>query len=335
MQRYVLICACVLAFAAQFASAQPDPNHPEAGPAQKQQNVIRQWMVKAALLEHTMVAQNARGVFILRNGMLAKFNPDSLAQEGLVDLFPPDAENTKAPPANPFRGGKPAIGDDADTKALLVQALRLLPSTLLLRDHDILVVAGESYFRIDTATLAIKATSRLVPVVDDKLADVQKLAKTLERLQASLSPVTLASNDTTLFIVRGIQIAAVDIEQGTVTAMTQLPLRMRSVVDNVKNVRPAGKRDTPPPKIQPEDMTVVGVLIHHTDKGLDCWTVKNVLGNEFVLDGPKVKELLAIDGVTAGRVRLSGKALMRLADDPQYGAGTLTVLEYQILPKVE
>ena len=100
-----------------------------------------------------LVAANARSLFVLRRGVLAKYNAATRAPEGVVALFGPLDEM----PADFMFDDAQAANDFLNERAK-----RLAPATMTVSDTEVQVLVGDRYFRVDSATLKILTSTTLV-----------------------------------------------------------------------------------------------------------------------------------------------------------------------------
>lgn len=316
------VALMVILLPAGLVFAQPDPERPqpEVAPAiPKLQQIITQVMAQRMTEQRTQILQTAKALFVLRGGVLAKYDATTLDMQTMVELFGP----MPALPAGENGGA-------ADKQRwLLEQAKRLMPAAMLQTGNDLLLVISEQFFRVDTATLKLKVKATLAP--DGDLA--QNIAR---RLLSTFAVPALELHDTTLYIAHGDQLLSVNINDGKILATGALPAQMQvgilpgadPLARLLKRAK-LGKLD--PAAAQAAPTTAVGTMVKHAGDGETFWTVKCDNGDEYVLTGDKLPELLATPKIDGARVRVTG-GLTRNEDVPQFGQGNLEVENYQVLP---
>lgn len=333
---------CVLLLAAVCVMAQPEP--PAGGDAGNQgrggrnnNNNAQQWMNN---LGNGLVNQQVtmkvlpQGLFVLRGGVLAKFDATNLQEQGVLELFGP------APAPIDMRNATP----EERQRAMQDRTKRMQQAEVLPMGADLLVVIGEQFFRIKLADLTIKVQSELV------VPDAPQPPAQGRQFGGFAMPTTLELKDNTLYVLRGADLLTVDVETGKVVATGKLPVQM---VPPQPQGNPGGMRDqnnqnnrngrnqpaagaqrgaAAAPRGEFDEgarMVVVGTLEHQELEG-GFWTLKTELG-VFVLEGAKLNELVKTPDATKKRVRVNGT----YANHPgiaQFGKGYLTVEKFELLP---
>lgn len=196
-----LVCVTVLAF------AQPGPTQPTEPTTPLGGNVLNGMTVA-----NTAVEANAFGVFLIHNGVIARYSPDMQLQDvkELFDPLPPQPQMPQTP-------------NDADRQKVqewlgLLRA-RQAPFSALADDTMLHLVIGTQYFRVNAQTLAIEAHGNL--------AAPPNQAATAPLRQ----PPILKLAGETLYVVLGQEFLAVHVADGTVINRTQPPKAMFPAVD--------------------------------------------------------------------------------------------------------
>ncbi|MHB0938672.1 MAG: hypothetical protein ACYC6A_19935 [Armatimonadota bacterium] len=303
MKRAICLVMLMLAFL-QLAGAQPDPNQPPADLPDRQPQVagrvIRNLL---ALQQKASVQSTPHGICVLRNGVLALLDAQTLKPKIVRDLFPP-----AAPPAP-----KAPFAAAADMPAVE----RMYPASLLLQGDDLLVLIGDHLFRVDTATLKLRYDADLTG----------PLGKAANRWRELIAPPTLELKGDTLYIVRTTQICAVNVRDGKLLKTTLLPPPLQQG-DAVR--APQGLRDRPadePPAAQAREVTLVGVIVKQ-DGHKPLWTLRTAEDARYILEGDTLDKLAA----EGARARITG-ILREDGDLPDFAEGRLEIKEYQILPE--
>ncbi len=326
MRHVTLLLICL--GAALAACAQPDPAHPQPDAKDvtaKRQAQIAQWITRTLLTERTLMVQSPTAVYVYRNGILAKYDAKTLTAQGTIDLLANDQENMPA-----------ALADKrmkaADNNAKLQQLKRMVPAAIILRDTDLLLVCGETYARIGLEPFKLLAGASLAPPDDAGGDPIKQLTRAVERLTTvGIEPV-LSVREGTLYAARGLTLAAINIEDGKVLALVNLPPEMRPQADMAAGGK-AARAGKNAPANPPRDASVVGIVARHNENGNLYWTIKDDKGLEYVLTGKPLLALMGTDNILGARVRINGTATDRADDDPQFAAGDLEITDFQVLGK--
>jgi len=326
MNRWSLVSAIIVivVLSAGCAFAQPDPAHPQPDippGMQKLQQLVTQMVTQRMAEQRTQVLYTPQGIFIERNGTLALLNAATLKEQKVIELFG----------ALPEMPAGADVAPKARQQWLLQLAKRLLPTAMLASGNDLLILVGDQFFRVDIPTQEIKASVSLVPE--------KELVRNNGRLMfAMLAMPTLELHDKTLYITRGDQLFAVNIDDGTVLASGTMPVQMQMQaklpgLDQLlhPDKAPANPKRTGKNTLNDTAITIVGVMVKHADANGDFWTVKNNLDEEYVLKGEALPQLLATPKIEGARARLTGQ-LTHEDNIPQFSAGSLVVEQYQVLP---
>jgi len=322
--RYLLMLAFIMLLSALPARAQPDPDHPQPEPreqrqaqAQAQPLALAQNMLHALLpVQRTQLCLTPQGVFVLRNGVLARLNADTLATEKTVELFGPLPERQVA-----------AENQGIDRQWLAEAAKRLLPAAILVRENDVLAVVGEQYFRVDIATMEVKVNVAL----GNPFAP-NPLLQDLMRMRENTSEPSLTLHDKMLYVALPDKVVSVKIADGEVLARGSLPAKMQAQpLALLPPAAPMGRNQNNPRDIPinnaPKVVTLVGTLLRHTEQG-GCWTVKTPENEEYALGGEKLAAITREPNVIGHRIRLTGN----LTPDPrQFVIGVVEITQFQLL----
>ena len=156
------------------------------------------------------VVGTSQGLFVLRNGVLAKY----------------DLANLKAPQVFELFGPAPTMPADA-TDRTAVQAYmtdmqrRTAPGLLLAHDASLLVIVGNGFARISQSTLDVEATADLTPPAD--------AATTAAATQGRRMPdsVTAQLQGENLYLIRSREVVALNVKTGAILSRVALPEEMQ------------------------------------------------------------------------------------------------------------
>jgi len=232
MQRLVM-SFLVLSLAASLVFAQPDPNRgenalnppvPAAGGGRLNNNpayAIWQNQMNLTAPAAPIMEATQNGLFMLRAGVLVRFDPVTLKQTGVpIELF------GKAPE-------QPKIADklgDQEIAALQKwqqeMAKRTGPTAVLTKDDLLLIVIGDTFFKVSQKTGVTELTTDLA-VKEDPAAPAAMAARpTITRNSNQVTAPTLKLNGNILYIYRNEQLISVNTTDGKVMGRGQLPKEM-------------------------------------------------------------------------------------------------------------
>jgi len=157
-----------------------------------------------------------KGLFALRNGVLAKYDVATLKQTGTYPLFGalPDAPKVTT-----------------DVKAMQdyqtdVQR-RQAPAIMLVKDDMLLIVIGDAFARVNQETMKMEASADLkAPVKPADTTTAQPTQPVMRRVYEP-APTALVAG-TTLFLMKNTELLAIAIADGKVTR-TDLPKEMQPI----------------------------------------------------------------------------------------------------------
>jgi hypothetical protein len=253
------------------------------------------------------MATTPDGIFVVRGGVLAKYDPKTLDARGVIELFGPLPEENKA-----------------NAQVNLERMRRLMPGAMLCTAQELMIVIGEQFFRVDRVTLEAKVSVSLFQ--DQVLAPA-------ERLIAVAAPPVLSLEGNTLYVTRGSLLLAVNWQDGRVRAAGTLPDPFNGKLPAVGKKAAApkvNKRVRAPGDPQPRELTVVGTLLRHVGEDGAFWTLKAEEGGEYLLSGATLEKLTAHKDIAGKRLRLTGLLTPPGKDD--FGMGELEIIQFAVLP---
>ncbi|MHB9133942.1 MAG: hypothetical protein ACYDBB_22980 [Armatimonadota bacterium] len=203
MKRWLMIVLVVLALWSAVCRAQTPPS-----------TALIPLRYKLLDLQHQPLAvATPQGFFVLRKGVLAKFNIDTLAPEGQVNLF-------GALPA------APAADTEWSTRLHYASecVLRIVPASMQADGDDLLLLIGDQYIRVDANSLQVLVNRSLAPA-DQRLRRADDWAR-------AAAPV-LQVNGKAVYTTNPVgpgrslsQLRAVNRENGDPLALKELPAAM-------------------------------------------------------------------------------------------------------------
>lgn len=330
MKKFIYIMMLFVLTAAVWA--QPDPNNPqpdgERGNAQMQQNRMMIQGVMQAMMNNqaTTVKSTDGAFFVLRNGVLGKFDPQTLEPLGQYALFGPMPEQPKQ--------DAPA----ADLQAYLTELTkRLAPATVVVHGTNLVIATNDQFVYIDGTTLQPKIN---VPLAAQAAA--VPAAGGLRLGGMISSGPTLEVNGNIAYLVRGDSMAAFDLDAAKVLADAKIPATMNIDLQQLTGLL----RPNQPNAAQPNNRqnrqgqnqdqqnaakVVVGIIRHVADQG-GLWTIEARDGSKYILTGDPAKVLAATPKIDGMNVRVRGTITANAFGGIQYGNGSIAMTSYEIIP---
>lgn len=245
------------------------------------------------------------GIFLLRYGALAKLDPHTLEPIKVTELF----------------GAVTNIDDTAtaETKTIasLDRAQRQLPPVMLTQGKELLIISGDTFFRVNAETLAISRQSTLTQVDDNALVQRMNLLISYGQPQVQMTKKGL-------YVTRGRECLLVNPVDGAVQ-----PLSMPDALTSaLPFLRP---RRQPFKTVMPKDGETVqlnGVAWPETKDGATTWLFyAPQCGGTFVLTGPNVAKVSANPNAQGGNTMLPGTFHQKADGAPGDALGTVEVAD--------
>ncbi len=182
MTRLVIVCALALCISATAVWAQ-FPNSPGGS-------------------GDMTITKN--GLFVLKNGVLAKFDATTLKQQGTaLELFGP-------PPEPPTPG---TVTTEQDRQKTMnwsyANGIRSCPAAMQAKDDELLIVMYNSVFRVNQRTMTLDTTQSKLLVDDPQNPNV-----TAPWMVRNLGKPVLQLNGNVLFVLLGTNLIAVNADTG-------------------------------------------------------------------------------------------------------------------------
>lgn len=243
----VILLTMVLAFAALFAGAQPDPNQPaNPQPVFPRRPILQLNNFVAPNANNAAMELTPKGLFVVADGMLVKFDPQTLAQQGpavkLIEDAPFPAmgqgmmlnQNVAVqaimvpredvvvvedhpfqvnPPADPNQPNPPNEQKDAQAMQRWQHAMQLRAATpaIVKNDTSLIVIIGDTFTRVNQQTMEVEAKTSLADPANPNPAPINPGAPALK----------LAGG--TLYLLNNPKLLAVDIATGKVLTRGTMP----------------------------------------------------------------------------------------------------------------
>lgn len=164
---------------------------------------------------NTIMVNTTKGLFALREGVLAKIDPATMQSGKIFQLFGP------APTA-------PADNTDraAQQKYYAELQRRMAPAIMIAKDSSLIIVIGDGFARIDQETLKVEATGDLSSA--DKTADTT--AGGGMRMMEPAPGYLLVGDK--LCLMRSKEMLSVSITDGKILARAPLPKELQPIPFN-------------------------------------------------------------------------------------------------------
>lgn len=215
----------LLLLAVTCAFAQPDPNAggaaapPPGGPrggGAGPGGAMRGMM--ANMQQEPVMTITANGLFVLRAGVVAKFDLATMKPQGTLELFGPLGVQPVLP----------ATPTDQDRQAqfawLRDYFTRMAPATVLAKDDVLLIVQDNSFFRVNQKTMQMDAIqTELVKPVN---------GNAMRGAMMNMTKATVQLLDKTLYILTGTNLISLNAEDGTILNRSELPKELTPAMPN-------------------------------------------------------------------------------------------------------
>jgi uncharacterized membrane protein YgcG len=205
MRNFVTLVALVLATTILWA--QPDPNaaggNAGGGPRDGMQGGPPPGMRGGMNTQQTLLVNTLKGIFMLRNGVLARFSLDAKADGAPLSVF----------------GPMPAMPQNADQQTMMKfmqeEQKRNAPAIMVTKDNLLLIVIGDAFFRFDIEKMAQVGEITGLAAADAPAAGQQGM-----RMPEAAPGYLVVGN--TLYLARATELLALDITTGKINS--RLPL---------------------------------------------------------------------------------------------------------------
>lgn len=162
---------------------------------------------------NTVMVNTPKGLFTLRNGVLARYNATSLKLEQELQLFGP------APTAPADFTDRAAV-----QKYFTDMQQRMAPAIMFARENSLILVVGDGFARINQETLKPEATTKLAAATaPDPNAQGNRTTEP--------TPGYLAVENI-LFLMRGKEIMSINMQDGKIVARASLPQELQTLQFN-------------------------------------------------------------------------------------------------------
>lgn len=279
----------------------------------------------------TMVA-GTKCVYLLSNGVLAQYDGNTPEPLHQLQLFGPL-------PAQPAADAP--LADRLKYSQDVVR--RMASATMLLTTDYLVIVTNSVVFCVDPTTLKLKSATNIA------LAD-QPVQQTFRLQQAGLmtAPTAQVLGHIAYVLQGADRLIVVDLLGGTVLGRSKLPATITTALltdlftneINQGGVWPGGGgggRIVPPPAVGGVDVqktiTLIGT-VHHMDLEGGFWAFDDRNGQKYSLTGDKLKDLTATPNIEGARVRITG-IVGNTPGIAQYGNGSFSVTEFQVMPAAQ
>ena len=162
----------LLAVFCQLSLAQAEPGHPPT--EAKLKGAL--WLVGAMDKADVVTKATPQGLFVMGHGTLMRLDPATLEEKGRLELFGPKIPWSDTAMAN----------FDQGVAFMLERLRRMYYPNMLLEGDDLLVVMGEYYFRVNIATMQLRAAAVICD--PDPLGELARLVRPESGVQSKYDP---------------------------------------------------------------------------------------------------------------------------------------------------
>lgn len=306
MPRMMLVLLSLISI---VALAQPDPGNQPGGQPVKPNPL--QPIAQPMMPSPNSVAMEVtpEGLFVAAGGIVTKYDGRTLNPLGKAELLPPLVRPLVDPQNNQPNMDMVRYNYEAQK--------RNMPPGLLPAGPSLIVLFNDQLFVVNQRTMDIDTK------VD--MADPRMIGNFY-----GPAPI-MKTNGDMLYIIRFPYIASIDLKAGKVLGKATVPgVNLLQPIAMPINA-PVGVPNQPlgQPTTEAAPIVVVGTLKFVNLEG-GFWVVKDEQNAEFVLQGDKLREMIANQKLDGRRVRIQG-TLKPGPGIAQYGKGTLTVQRFELL----
>ncbi len=158
----------------------------------------------------TQMVYSSHGLFVLRTGVLAKYDPQTLQEVQVFELF----------------GPAPKLPEDSTDRAGVQTYLgemqrRMAPALMLTHEDSLLIIVGNGFARIDQETLKVAATADFTMPEE---GEGTELGRGLRRVEPAPTYLLVGQ---TIYLTRSNEVLALDVTEGEILGRTPLPEEMQ------------------------------------------------------------------------------------------------------------
>ena len=174
------------------------------------------------------VVSTAYGLFVLDNGVLAKYDNQTLKLRGQLELF-------QGGPKRPE--GDPSQNPDAWRNFAQEASRRSGQGVMIAKEGSLLIIQGDMFVRVKQQTMEKAATANLAPKASASGASSRGASSFGFR-----PGYTLVNN--TLYVVEPTEVLSVDTITGKILSRSELPKSMQAQADMPGGGRSDGQRQS-------------------------------------------------------------------------------------------
>jgi len=289
-----MLCLFLLLALAGAAFAQPDPNAP---PPPDQRLEMTLMMLRIVDRMPPMMKATPDGLFLIHNGVLVKYDAETRQPAGTLALFgvpfdwPPDYQPQ----------------DDGGNIFLLERMRRMMVPGISTADHDLLIVIGSQFFRIDARTLRVKVAATVL--TPDPLLEVARMFTQPDGMGVVSNPMSffqpsqLEVTGRTLHIMQGYnQLVSINIDDGTVLAHQPLPPGMQQRLIPPAKAGPFAENPAPAGPVDGKSFFDIGRVVIQANR----IAFNDETGAEYELRGDQAQWLAKAPGIANARMLIAG-----------------------------
>lgn len=279
---------------ASLGFAQPDPNVP---PPLEQRVEMTLMMLRLFDRMPPVMKATTDGLFLIHNGVLTKYDAEKGQLAGTLALFgepfdwPPDYQ---------------PVGDDGNV-FLLERMRRMMMPGITNVDHDLLIVIGGQFFRLDARTLEVKVAATVL--TPDPLLEAARIIIQQDGMGMVTNPMAMFQSSQleptgrTLHLMQGAnQVVSINIDTGAVVANQPLPPSMQQRLIPSTKAGPFAENPAPASPVDGKTFFSIGRLVVQPNRVV----IKDETGVEYELRGNLAQTLAKAQGTDTARLLVSG-----------------------------
>lgn len=167
----------------------------------------------------TIMLHTSKGLFVLRSGVLAKFNTSTLKVDKELSLF----------------GAAPTMPADRTDRTAMQAYMtdmqrRNAPGILLVKDNSLILLVGDGFARINQDTLTVEAAATIAPEATADTTTTAPGGGAAFRMPTAAPSYLLSEN--TLFLMRGTEILSINVTDGKTLSRAALPKELQPTAMN-------------------------------------------------------------------------------------------------------
>lgn len=290
-----LLCAgLLLVLTLSQLTAQPDPNNPQPDPRLNMPHYILSNLDNMPVMMKAM----PQGLFMLRQGVLIKYETGTTREIGRLELFGPMEEWSDE-----------HLNDWDDGMLYLIDRTRRMQiAVMTTSEKNLLILIGSQLFCVDAETCRLRY---VLTVLDpDPLMDIVRIIQLGDgmamRATKLFIPGQVDVQGNVLSVIFNEQFVTVDIARGVILRRDEVPPALLNTMIPPPKTGAFAAKPLPADLADDQPSTLLGRVVVRREDGKDVVLLRWEDGNEFELQGLVVAKLIAEPRIADTRVLLRG-----------------------------